>query len=191
MKFTLWTCWCKISAIGTATVLGSSLSHLTPDIQVYVDVDDMKHLASGHGQKHRVDEIILPQKAYKGGGSENWTDIWTPLIQNSINHIKVTKTFWAIITYPVCPGQYGEYGGYDFLLIKVCLLYGKCSSSLWPKLITMKVIVILTTTIMKMTKLSEGGGNDVCQIGCLSSFGLVSALRPLYRRLRKVNQYHV
>ena len=60
-----------ISAIGTATVLGSSLSHLTPDIQVYVDVDDMKHLASGHGQKHRVDEIILPQKAYKGGGSEN------------------------------------------------------------------------------------------------------------------------
>ena len=95
-----------------------------------------------------------------------------------------------MITYPVCPGQYGEYGGYDFLLIKVCLLYGKCSSSLWPKLITMKVIVILTTTIMKMTKLSEGGGNDVCQIGCLSSFGLVSALGPIYRRLRKVDQCH-
>ena len=116
----MWTCWCKISAIWTATVLGSSLSHLTPDIQVYVDVDDMKHLASGHGQKHRVDEIILPQKAYKGGGSENWTKIWTPLIQNLIDHIDVIKTFWEIITYPVCPGQYGEYGGYDFLLIKVC-----------------------------------------------------------------------
>ena len=89
----MWTCWCKISAIGTATVLGSSLSHLTPDIQVYVDVDDMKHLASGHGQKHRVDEIILPQKAYKGGGSGNLTNIWTPLIQNSIDHINVINKF--------------------------------------------------------------------------------------------------
>ena len=62
--------------------------------------------------------------------------------------------------------------------------------SLAKTLITMKVIVILTTTIMKMTKLSEGRGNDVCQIGCLSSFGLLSALGPLYRRLRKVDQCH-
>ena len=38
------------------------------DQKVYIDVDDMKHLASGQGRKHRVDEIILPQKAYKGGG---------------------------------------------------------------------------------------------------------------------------
>ena len=35
--------------------------------KVYIDVDDMKHLAEGHGSKHRVEEIILPQKAYKGG----------------------------------------------------------------------------------------------------------------------------
>ena len=35
-----------------------------------------------------------------------------------------------------------------------------------------------------------GGGDDVCQIGCLSSFGLVSTLGPLYRRLRKVDQCH-
>ena len=38
------------------------------DQKVYVDVDDMKHLSAGHGIKQRVDEIILPQKAYKGGG---------------------------------------------------------------------------------------------------------------------------
>ena len=39
-------------------------------------------------------------------------------------------------------------------------------------------------------QVSEGRGNHVCQIGCLSSFGLVSALGPLYRRLRKVDQCH-
>ena len=35
---------------------------------MYVDVDNMKHLDSGDGTKYRVAEIILPQKAYKGGG---------------------------------------------------------------------------------------------------------------------------
>ena len=39
---------------------------------MYIDVDDMMHLASGQGKMLRVDEIILPQKAYKGGALSLW-----------------------------------------------------------------------------------------------------------------------
>jgi len=71
---------CSPTKTGDIRIKFPEQEEKTPE--VYVDVDDMKHLADGRGSKHRVDEIILPQKAYKGG-------------------------------------QYGEYGGYDFLLIKV------------------------------------------------------------------------
>ena len=102
-------------------------------------MDDMMHLASGQGKMHRVDEIILPQKAYKGGALSLWKiEIFEKKYPNnvpkcSMQFVSKYKTDFIILllilknsdfrrAWKRFSGQYGDYGGYDFLLIKVSYL---------------------------------------------------------------------